>query len=81
MAIIIATIAFFLCWFWIELTLFINNKYNSAKSNKKSISYNKFIWFLRPFAILLFVSLIIYMYIFENINFQKAIQYCLGIIK
>ena len=81
MAIIIATIAFILCWIWIEITLIINNKYNFDKSNNKSISYSKFIWFLRLFTILLFVLLIIYMYIFENVNFQKTIQYCLGIIK
>ena len=81
MSIIIATIAFILCWIWIEITLIINNKYNFDKSNNKSISYSKFIWFLRLFTILLFVLLIIYMYIFENVNFQKTIQYCLGIIK
>ena len=81
MAIIIATIAFLLCWIWIEITLYFTNKNAREKSKAKQISYKKFIWILRIFIFVLFFGLIIYMYFFENIKFQKAIEYCLGIIK
>ena len=81
MAIIIATIAFLLCWIWIEITLYFTNKNAREKSKAKRISYKKFIWILRIFIFVLFFGLIIYMYFFENIKFQKAIEYCLGIIK
>ena len=47
MAIIIATIAFLLCWVWIEITLFFTNKNTSELDNRKGISYKKFIWILR----------------------------------
>ena len=81
MAIIIATIAFLLCWIWIEITLFFTNKNAKELSNINGISYKKFIWILRILIFVLFFGLIIYMYFFENIKFQKAIEYCLGIIK
>ena len=81
MAIIIATIAFLLCWIWIEITLYFTNKNASEKSIAKRISYKEFIWILRILIFVLFFGLIIYMYFFENIKFQKAIEYCLGIIK
>jgi len=81
MAIIIATIAFLLCWIWIEITLYFTNKNAREKSTAERISYKKFIWILRILIFVLFFGLIIYMYFFENIKFQKAIEYCLGIIK
>ena len=81
MAIIIATIAFLLCWMWIEITLFFTNKNTSELGNRKGISYKKFIWILRIIIIVLFFSIASYMYFFQNINLQKAIEYCLGIIK
>ena len=81
MAIIIAAIAFLLCWIWIEITLFFTNKNAKELGNIKAISYKKFIWILRIFIIVLFFGAIIYMYFFENIKFQKAIEYCLGIIR
>ena len=81
MAIIIATIALLLCWIWIEITLYFTNKNAREKSTAKRISYIKFIWILRILIFVLFIGAIIYMYFFEHIKFQKAIEYCLGIIK
>ena len=81
MAIIIVTIAFLLCWSWIEITLYFTNENTREKNTVKKISYKKFIWILRILIFVLFFGLIIYMYFFENIKFQKAIEYCLGIIK
>ena len=81
MAIIIATIALALCWLWIEITLYFTSKNTREKNTVKKISYKKFIWILRILIFVLFFGLIIYMYFFENIKFQKAIEYCLGIIK
>ena len=81
MAIIIATIALSLCWLWIEITLYFTNKNGREKSTVKGISYKKFIWILRILIITLFFSVTTYMYFFENIRFQKAIEYCLGIIR
>ena len=81
MAIIIATIALLLCWIWIEITLYFTNKNARKKSAVKGISYKKFIWILRILIIILFFSIASYMYFFQNISLQKAIEYCLGIIK
>ena len=81
MAIIIATIALLLCWAWIEITLYFTNKNAREKSTVKRISYKKFIWILRTLIITLFFSVTSYMYFFENIRLQKAIEYCLGIIR
>lgn len=81
MAIIIATIAFLLCWIWIEITLYFTSKNTKEKNTVKRISYKKFVWILRIIIILLFFSVAIYMYFFQNISLQKAIEYCLGIIK
>jgi len=81
MAIIIATIAFLLCWIWIEITLYFTNKNAREKSTVKRISYKKFIWILRILIITLFFGVTSYMYFFENIRLQKAIEYCLGIIR
>ena len=81
MAIIIATIAFFLCWIWIEITLYFTNENSREKITVKRISYKKFIWILRILIITLFFGVTIYMYFFENIRLQKAIEYCLGIIR
>ena len=81
MAIIIATIALALCWAWIEITLYFTNKNVKEKSTVKRISYKKFIWILRILIITLFFGVTSYMYFFENIRLQKAIEYCLGIIR
>ena len=81
MAIIIATIALLLCWVWIEITLYFTNKNASEESVVKGISYKKFIWILRILIITLFFGVISYMYFFDNIRLQKAIEYCLGIIR
>ena len=81
MAIIIATIALLLCWIWIEITLYFTNKNAREKSTVKRISYKKFIWILRILIITLFFGVTSYMYFFENIRLQKAIEYCLGIIR
>ena len=81
MAIIIAAIALLLCWAWIEITLYFTNKNAREKSTVKRITYKKFIWILRILIITLFFSVTSYMYFFENIRLQKAIEYCLGIIR
>ncbi|HJL57882.1 MAG: hypothetical protein HVK41_04905 [Pelagibacteraceae bacterium] len=81
MAIIIATIALSLCWAWIEITLYFTNKNARENSTVKRISYKKFIWLLRTIIVSLFVMTATYMYFFENIRLQKAIEYCLGIIR
>ena len=81
MAIIIATIALALCWVWIEITLYFTNKNASEESTVKGISYKKFIWILRIVVITLFLAVSSYMHFFENAKFQKAIQYCIGIVK
>ena len=81
MAIIIATIALLLCWAWIEITLYFTNKSAREESAVKGISYKKFIWILRILIIILFCGVTSYMYFFENIRFQKAIEYCFGIIR
>jgi len=81
MAIIIATIALALCWSWIEITLYFTNKNTSEKSDVKGISNKKFTWVLRILIISLFFGVTSYMYFFENIRLQKAIEYCLGIIR
>ena len=81
MAIIIATIALVLCWAWIEITLYFTNKNASEESAVKGISYKKFIWVLRILIISLFFGVTSYMYFFENIGLQEAIEYCLGIIR
>ena len=78
MAIFFVLIAFFLCWTWIELTIFVSSRVVNVNLDKKF--NNKFIWYLRSIAMLLLLLSIIYMYFFQSINFQKAIQYCLGII-
>ena len=81
MAIIIATIALSLCWAWIEITLYFTNNNAREKSTVKKISYKRFIWILRILIITLFFGVTSYMYFFENIRLQKAIEYCLGIIR
>ena len=81
MAIIIATIALALCWVWIEITLYFTNENSREKITLKRISYKKFIWILRILIITLFFGVTSYMYFFENIRLQKAIEYCLGIIR
>lgn len=81
MAIIFVTIAFLLCWLWLEISLFFFKKNSSELDNIEGISYKKFVWILRIFIIVLFIGLVIYMNFFENIKLQEAIKYCLGIIK
>jgi hypothetical protein len=79
MAIIIATIAFLLCWLWIEITIFISNRL--VKANFQNNYNNNFIWYLRGIATILLLITFIYMYFFQKINLEQAIQYCLGIIR
>ena len=81
MAIIIAAIAILLCWIWIEITLFLTNANSKETVNTKRVSYTKFIRVLRIIIISLFAIVTFYMYFFENIRLQKAIEYCLGIIR
>jgi len=81
MAIIFATIAFLLCWLWLEISLFFFKKNASELDNIEGISFKKFVWTLRILVIVLFIGLVIYMNFFENIKLQEAIKYCLGIIK
>ena len=81
MAIIFVTIAFLLCWLWLEISLFFFKKNASELDNIEGISYKKFVWILRIFIIVLFIGLVIYMNFFENIRLLEVIKYCLGIIK
>ena len=88
MAISIVIAAFALCWLWIELSLFLSSKltkkeYNNNNINKKANYFNRlsFIWYLRFVAISLFVLAFMYMNYSETFSLEKAIQYCLGIIK
>ena len=78
MATFFVLIAFFLCWFWIELTVFVSNSFINVNLDK--IFNNKFIWYLRFIAMSLLIISFIYMYYFQNANLQQAIQYCLGIV-
>ena len=81
MVYIIVFLAFILTWFFIEITLFFVNKNFKITSIAGSITYNKFIKYLRIIAILLFLFTIVYMYNFQNDKFLEAVEYCLGIIK
>ena len=78
MAIFFVLIAFFLCWTWIELTIFVSSRVVNVNLDKKF--NNKFIWYLRFIAISLLIISFIYMYYFQNANLQQAIQYSLGIV-
>jgi len=53
MAIIFVTIAFLLCWLWLEISLFFFKKNSSELDNIEGISYKKFVWILRIFIIVL----------------------------
>jgi len=79
MAIFFVLIAFILCWIWIEMTFLISSRL--GPTNRQQSFNNKFIWYLRAIALLLLLLSIVYMFFFQNISFQKAIQYCLGIIR
>ena len=81
MIFIIVIIAFILAWFFIEITLFLSKNNSYEIKNNGKISYKKFIWYLRFITIGLLLLIFIYMHYSGNINFEKAIQYCLGIIK
>jgi len=74
-------VAFILSWFFIEITLLIAIRNKDYANNSKKISDKKFILILRIFAITLLVITVIYMYNFQNIQFQQAIKYCFGLIK
>tara|TARA_Y100000741_G_C17980594_1_gene447756 strand:+ start:170 stop:406 length:237 start_codon:yes stop_codon:yes gene_type:complete len=77
---VVATIAFFLCWIWIEISLFIVSK-KFSKQNDRLLSYKRFVLILRILGTIMFVFTILYMYNFQNIKFQQALEYCLGIFK
>ena len=79
--IVIIVVAFFLCWIWIEISMFIIDKKFTEKSNNKQISYKRFILILRIFGTVMFFFTILYMYNFKNFKFQQALEYCLGIFK
>ena len=74
-------VAFILSWFFIEITLLIAIRNKDYANNSKKISDKKFILILRILAITLLVTTVIYMYNFQNIQFQQAIKYCFGLIK
>ena len=80
MIILIVIIAVILTWFFIEITLFIVNKFDFDSNIKQQITHKKFIWYLRILAISLFFVTTTYMYFFENDKLLQAIQYCLGIV-
>ena len=75
--ILFVIIAFILAWFFIEITLFFSN---NNSNDRDKILYKKVIWYLRFIAIILLFLTFIYMNYFGNINFDKVIQYCLGIV-
>ena len=77
----IVIIAFILAWFFIEITLFLTYRDHNDQDDKGKISYKKFVWYLRLIGFALLLLIFLYMHYSGNINFEKAIQYCLGIIK
>jgi len=81
MIFIIVIIAFILAWFFIEITLFLTYRDHNDQDDKGKISYKKFVWYLRLIGFALLLLIFLYMHYSGNINFEKAIQYCLGIIK
>ena len=80
MIILVVIIACILTWFFIEITLFIVNKFNYDSNIKQQITHKNFIWYLRILAISLFFVTTVYMYFFENDKLLQAIEYCLGIV-
>tara|TARA_Y100000590_G_scaffold445774_1_gene578354 strand:+ start:400 stop:645 length:246 start_codon:yes stop_codon:yes gene_type:complete len=78
--ILFVIIAFILAWFFIEITLFFSNKNSNEKNDINTISYIKFIWYLRLIAIALLLLTFIYMNYFGDLDIGEVIQYCLGII-
>ena len=81
MIFIIVIIAFILAWFFIEITLFLTYRDHNDQDDKGKISYKKFVWYLRLIGFALLLLIFLYMHYSGNINFEKAIQYCLGILK
>ena len=81
MIILVVIIACILTWFFIEITLFIVNKFNFDSNIKQQITHKNFIWYLRMLAISLFFFTTAYMYFFEKAQFLQAVEYCLGIVK
>ena len=81
MIFIIVIIAFILAWFFIEITLFLSYRDHNNQDDKGKISYKKFVWYLRLIGFALLLLIFLYMHYSGNINFEKAIQYCLGILK
>ena len=73
--------AFILAWFFIEITLFLSYRDHNDQDDKGKISYKKFVWYLRLIGFALLLLIFLYMHYSGNINFEKAIQYCLGILK
>ena len=77
----IVIVAFILAWFFIEITLFLTYRDHNDQDDKGKISYKKFVWYLRLTGFALLLLIFLYMHYSGNINFEKAIQYCLGILK
>ena len=80
MIILFLIIAFILTWFFIEITLFIVNKFNFDSNIKQQITHKNFIWYLRMLAISLFFFTTVNMYFFANDKLLQAIEYCIGIV-
>jgi|MDSV01.2.fsa_nt_gb hypothetical protein len=81
MAIIIVSIAVFLCWIWIEITLIVTNKLFYHNLSFDKIFHKNFTWTLRIIVISMFLMVNTYMYLFEYGQFSDAIQYCFGAIR
>ena len=88
MATYIILTAFILCWLWIELSLFFVSKLVKKEDSKFTgntvTNYGNrfsFVWRLRIIAFTLLLLIFVYMNYFEKVNFEKAIEFCLGIIR
>tara|TARA_Y100000741_G_scaffold310704_1_gene254521 strand:- start:130 stop:375 length:246 start_codon:yes stop_codon:yes gene_type:complete len=80
MIFIFVIFAFILTWFFIEITLFIVNRYYNSSDKLKEVFHKKFVWKLRMLAISLIFVTVGYMYFFENDKFLQAVKYCLGVV-
>ena len=81
MEIIFSSFAVILCWLWIEGLIKISIMFNKKNPETHYLNLKKFKWFIRFTILILFSLIIIYMYLFENNEFQKVINLCFGIIR